>query len=161
MEKLKFTPNVPIQIALKYSQGKIISGRWGKQMLFTLTDGRRMYVPVDVASKINTLEVNVNEPFCICKRWNGQRSQPVRWDVWLTPEAEKTRAAHEIQTAETPLERQLRESLENLRKPGTLAVPKIPETIPTPEANSTGAATDSGNGAGHVNGNGSGYGSGG
>jgi len=160
MEKLRFTPNVPVQIALKYPQGKIISGRWGEQMLFTLTDGRRMYVPIDVASKISMLEVNVNEPFCICKRWNGQRSQPVRWDIWLTPEAEKVRAAQETQNAETPLERQLRESLENLRKPGTLPIPKILETSPeTAEAHSL-AAKDPLNGAGQVNGNGSGNGNG-
>lgn len=125
MERVIFRPNVPQQIALKYPQARLISGRWGEQMLYTLTDDRQMYVPTDVAAKINTLGVNVNEPFCICKRWNGERGQPVRWDVWLTPQAEQARAVQETE-AETPLEKQLRESLENIRRPATLVIPKVP-----------------------------------
>ena len=150
MGKLTFKPNVPQQVALKYAQGRMISGRWGEQMLYTLTDDRQMYVPMEVASKINMLEVNVNEPFCICKRWNGQRGQLARWDVWLTPVAEQARAAAELSDAspepETELERQLRESLIHVQKSGLLAVPKLESTNGTetgspPEQDSSSSAT--------------------
>lgn len=101
-------------------------------MLYTLTDDRQMYVPMEVASKINLLEVNVNEPFCICKRWNGQRGQLPRWDVWLTPVAEQVRAAAELSDAppepETELERQLRESLVHVQRSGVLFVPNLEST---------------------------------
>ena len=55
MEKVTFKPNVPQQVALKYAQGRMISGRWGEQMLYTLTDERQMYVSMEVAAKINLL----------------------------------------------------------------------------------------------------------
>lgn len=155
MGKVTFTPNVPQQIALKYPQGKLISGRWGEQMLFTLVDGRQMYVPMDVASKISMLEVNVNEPFCICKRWSGQKSQPARWDVWLTPLAEKDRAVEESQSAETPLERQLRDSLEQMRKPGTLTVARVLEGGSEEEKGEANPCANQENASPKVNGNGS------
>lgn len=132
MEKVTFKPNVPQQVALKYAQGRMISGRWGEQVLYTLTDERQMYVPTEVAAQINLLGVNVHEPFCICKRWDGQRGQLPRWDVWLTPRAEQARASAEMsdETAlpETELERQLRESLAHVQKSGRLVVSKLEST---------------------------------
>lgn len=140
MAKVSFAPNVPQQVALKYAQGRVVSGRWGERMVYALADGRQMCVTMDVASKINMLEINGNEPFFLCKRWNGSRAQPVRWDVWRTPQAEKARVATEIGVDETLLEKQLRESIANVRKPATFAVPKLTEggatTVP-PDSKST------------------------
>ena len=132
MGKVTFTPNVPVQIALKYPQGKLISGRLGEQMLFTMVDGQQMYLPMDVASKISMLEINVNEPFCICKRWSGQKGQPARWDVWLTPQAEKDRAAEENQSAETPLEPWNGNSEIHSTKFGDPGHSQSPESLKTP-----------------------------
>jgi hypothetical protein len=74
---------------------------------YLLTDGRMMRLNTSVAASVNMLEITAGESFFVCKRWNGDRKQPPRWDVWLTPESEKARAA-----VEAPgIEQQLRESL--------------------------------------------------
>ena len=39
---VEFPPNAPISVALKYSQGRTISGQYGERVMFTLTDGRVM-----------------------------------------------------------------------------------------------------------------------
>ncbi len=82
MEKVTFTHNVPVQVALKYSDGKPVEGRFGDQMLYTLVDGRAMYLDLDVAAKINALELRSREAFAICKRWSGKKGDPMQWDVW-------------------------------------------------------------------------------
>src|SRR5215831_18095586 len=125
MASVRFAPNIPQQVALKHSEERRISGRRGERILYTLADGRQMSVSLELATKIKMLEVNVNEPFCICKRWNGQRSQPVRWDVWKTAAAEQARAAREGEEPESELEAQLRESIARVRQSATPDVPKL------------------------------------
>ena len=49
---LRFQPNVPTQVALQSSQGIVVEGRYGNRMMFSLVDGRVMYVPPIVATKI-------------------------------------------------------------------------------------------------------------
>src|ERR1700736_1997587 len=44
-EKDQFHTNVSIDVALKYNDGKEVNGQDGDQVLYTLTDGRVMYVP--------------------------------------------------------------------------------------------------------------------
>ena len=39
-EIIRFQPNVPVEIALKYSTGKRVQGRYGEQYFFSLVDGR-------------------------------------------------------------------------------------------------------------------------
>jgi hypothetical protein len=98
-----------------------------------------------VARKIESLELRVAEPFLICKRWNGQKSQPVRWDVWRAAEGEQVRAAEEM-TVETPLEAELKASIAyvNSQKKqsgdGTLTVAAPPVDAGT--ANVAGAKTE-------------------
>jgi hypothetical protein len=112
-EKLVFVPNVQQSVALKWPDGKIVSGQYGDQMYYTLSDGRSMYLNLDVAAKINMLEIRPNEQFFICKRWNGQRGQPVRWDVWRGGE----RYVDELPDPEPPSEvtRQLDESIRQVQ----------------------------------------------
>ena len=52
-EKLQFQTNVAIDVALKYNDGKEVTGQHGDQVLYTLTDGRVMYVPPIVKKKID------------------------------------------------------------------------------------------------------------
>jgi hypothetical protein len=94
-EKIKFEPNVPETVTLQYKEGKTVDGRFGQQVMFSLENNLVMYLDLAVAQKINMLEPAPGESFCICKRWNGDRKQQVRWDVWLSPATEKLRAAKE------------------------------------------------------------------
>src|SRR5690242_6693604 len=115
-EVVRFTPNVPVEVALKFAgQGTIVSTRFGERVMYTLTDDRVMFLNLWVAQKINELGVNVHEKFCICK-YSGADSR-TDWTVWLSPETEMARAGLKPDTAqrteiETPIELQLRESIE-------------------------------------------------
>lgn len=82
MEKLTLIPNVPQQIALKFPDGKLVEGRYGDQVMFSLTNGQVMYLDTDVAAKINLLELHKNEPFMICKRWTGKKGDQIQWDMF-------------------------------------------------------------------------------
>ena len=82
MEKLTLTPNVPQQIALKFPDGKLVEGRYGDQVMFSLTNGQVMYLDTDVAAKINLLDLRKNEPFMICKRWTGKKGDSPQLDIW-------------------------------------------------------------------------------
>jgi hypothetical protein len=44
---VEFPPNAPVTVALKYSQGRVISGQYGERVMFTLTDGRVMFLAPD------------------------------------------------------------------------------------------------------------------
>ncbi len=69
MEKLKLIPNTPEVIALQFTQGRPVSSSFGgDQILYTLADGRQMYLSPFVAAKIDALNVGKGEPFQICKR---------------------------------------------------------------------------------------------
>lgn len=114
-EKVTFPPNVPQQIAVKWPDGKIVSGQFGDQVMYSVTDGRVMFLDMDVAAKINMLEVQPNEPFSICKRWNGQKGQPAVWDVWKT--GERYVALEEAPPeAGSDLTVQLRESIDQAKR---------------------------------------------
>lgn len=85
-EKVVFSPNVPQHVSLKWPDGKVVSGNYGDQMMYSLSDGRICFLDLDVAHKISALELKPGEPFTICKLWNGDKKQKVRWDVWRTGE---------------------------------------------------------------------------
>ena len=92
-EVVKFTPNVPVEVALKFAgQNTIVSTRYGERVLYTLTDDRVMFVDLEVAQKIDELGVNAREKFCLCRHSGAKK--PV-WTVWLSPETERERAACE------------------------------------------------------------------
>jgi hypothetical protein len=96
-----FDMNVPIEVALKYPDGKAIEGRYGSRVMYTLADDRVMYVAPIVASRISQLGIEAGELFQICKlqKRDGQRKF-IEWQV--------QRLENE---PETQLERDLRESI--------------------------------------------------
>jgi hypothetical protein len=140
--KLVLEPNVPQAIAFKFSTGKLCESRYSdeKQVFFSLTDGRLAFFSLGLAQSITNLQLNDREPFNICKRWNGSREQTPRYDVWLTPEGEKRRAAEEAVPAQdppSPLEQQLDASLAAIqarRAGAALATRRTPaaEAAPVP-----------------------------
>lgn len=138
--KLVLEPNVPQEIALKFPTGKIVESQYSeeKQVYFSLADGRSMYVSLGVAQSITNLMLGNRESFFICLRWNGDKKQPRRHDVWLTPAGEKARATQEMEPpipvpAEDPseLERQLAASIQALQAKRD-AARKPPAAEPAP-----------------------------
>jgi len=100
---LRFEVNVPVEVSFSAEDYKPDEDC----VEYHLTDGRLMRLSTEVAASINMLEIGPGESFVICKRWNGERREFPHWDVWLTPQTERDRAA-----ASSPdLEQQLRESL--------------------------------------------------
>src|ERR1700693_753941 len=80
MNIVRFEMNVPAHVALQSSQGTRIEGRYGDRMMFSLTDGRVMYVPPAVAAKIDAEGIVAGECFQLCKTQirTGQR-RTVEW----------------------------------------------------------------------------------
>jgi hypothetical protein len=119
---VQFVPNVPVEVALKYAlPGKIISTHTGERVLYTLADGRVMFLDLGVAKKVEDLGVNVRENFFLCRPEAGKKD--AEWNVWRateTPKIEvKVAPQPEAPPEETPLEQKLRESIE-LAKQGKL-----------------------------------------
>lgn len=76
---VEFAPNTPVTVALKYGQGKIVSGQYGERVLFTLADNRVMFLDPATAGQIEAAGVNVRENFTITLRWDGKG--PRTWEV--------------------------------------------------------------------------------
>jgi hypothetical protein len=111
---LRFQPNVPIQVALQSSQGVVVEGRYGNRMMFTLVDGRVMYVPPIVATKIEAEGIAAGERFELCKAQikNGH-GRSVEWAVRrLDPEEQLVDVTPDTPAPETQLEHDLRVSAE-------------------------------------------------
>jgi len=83
-ETVRFQTNIPIDIALKYNDGKEVTGQYGDQVLYTLTDGRVMYVPPIVKKRIDELRIGRGELFTITKaeKKNGTR-RTIEWAVTI------------------------------------------------------------------------------
>ena len=75
-EKVQFQTNVSIDVALKYNDGKEVTGQYGDQVLYTLTDGRVMYVPPIVKKKIDELGIGRGELFTIRRRRRTEHGAP-------------------------------------------------------------------------------------
>src|SRR5271157_950900 len=132
-DQIRFAPNVTQQLALADTSAMLEEHHGWDMWCYELTDGRMLVVSPEVASKINGLDLRPGEPFVIVKRWNGERRQKARWDVWRAGEAEQQRAVEE----KSELEQQLRQSINqaNARKreyaPGPPPVP-LPMPVPAP-----------------------------
>jgi hypothetical protein len=106
--------NVPTEVALQSADGVSVEGRYGIRIMFALTDGRVMYVPPIVASKIHEAGIAPGECFHLWKASvkTGQR----RSVEWLVDRAAQTPSplVESMTTggAETALEHELRLSIE-------------------------------------------------
>ena len=78
---VEFPHNAPVTVALKYSQGRTISGQYGERVMFTLTDGRVMFLAPEVAGRIESLGINVRESFTITRGSTSQNGAPATWDI--------------------------------------------------------------------------------
>ena len=124
MNILRFEMNVPAEVALDSAQGVVVEGRYGARMRFNLADGRVMYVPPIVASKISAEGIVPGERFHLCKA--AARTGQKRSVEWLLERVDPQQTAERLADGtpaaepETPLERDLRMSVEmvNGRKAG-------------------------------------------
>ena len=67
MNILPFHLNTPAEITLERPEGTLVQGRYGDRVMFSLADGRVMYVPPFVATKIQAEGVGPGERFELCK----------------------------------------------------------------------------------------------
>ena len=84
-EVLDFPANQPVTVALKYAQGKPVQSQYGERVLFTLVDGRVMFLAPPVAEQIAALGIPAGERFTITKRWNGEKGSPISWELARIP----------------------------------------------------------------------------
>ena len=80
-EVVEFPPNVPVTVALKYPQAKTVSSQYGERFMFSLADGRVMFLDPEVGGKIESLGINVRENFTITRKWDEQKAGPPTWEV--------------------------------------------------------------------------------
>lgn len=81
---LKLEPNVPTELALLYPTGLNVNGQFGPQVLFTLTNNRRLYVPEAVGKEIASLSLAPGQAFIVTKaQKQGQRS--FDWQIERKP----------------------------------------------------------------------------
>jgi hypothetical protein len=78
MEVLKLQTNVPVQVAFKYPTGKPCDGLSGPQKMFTLIDGRILFLSVPAAERIEqqlgALGVGIGDvDICKAEVRNGNR----------------------------------------------------------------------------------------
>ena len=84
-EVVDFPANTPVTVALKYAQGKTVSSQSGERFMFSLTDGRVMFLAPEIAGQIVNLGVNVRENFTITRKWDGQKDSLNSWEVARIP----------------------------------------------------------------------------
>lgn len=84
MQKIKFQTNVPVELALKFTDGKLCDSQFGDpQYMFTCTDDRVFFVAEKVAQKIHGMRLKVGERVDICKAevdyGNGRKG--IEWQI--------------------------------------------------------------------------------
>jgi hypothetical protein len=146
---LRFQPNVPTQVTLQSSQGVVVEGRYGNRMMFSLVDGRVMYVPPIVATKIEAEGIGAGERFELCKAQikNGH-GRSVEWALRrLDPEEQLVDVSVDTPAPETQLEHDLRVSTEMANaKKANHELPEPPHPAPAPVTPMT---NENGNGNGN------------
>ena len=85
-EILEFPPNVPVEVSLAYPAGKIIDTSGGEQRaMFSLSNGKVMFLDLATAQTINGLRVKPGQPFYVRKEHSGKKGDKQTWSAWLSP----------------------------------------------------------------------------
>jgi len=78
MSILKFEPNEPREVVLKYPSPRIVEGTYGDQAMYSLLGGDLMYVPLIVQKKLESIDAKPGQKLLIEKsKTNGK----VTWNV--------------------------------------------------------------------------------
>jgi hypothetical protein len=86
---LRFNTNAPVEVALRWDDGKRVERRYGEQVMYSLEGDRVMYVPPVVAQQIRELGIRAREIFEICKA--ELREENKRWIEWRVRRIEEPR----------------------------------------------------------------------
>lgn len=79
MPTVEFQPNVPVDLALKFSDGKPVNSRGPvARFLFTTSDERALFLDESIAKRIQALRLQPGETFRMCKAVNGRNTE---WKV--------------------------------------------------------------------------------
>jgi len=129
MSVIRFEPNVPVEVALKYDRGKQVQSRIPEapdQMMYTICGDDTIYVPLSVATQINQLGIRKMELISICKR---QQNGTTRWEVKHVGDTTTT-AIQPVAKPEPPtmLENQLTRSIEQAKVQRALTTPATPQS---------------------------------
>ena len=95
---LRFNTNAPVEVALRWDDGKRVEGRYGEQIMYSLEGDRVMYVPPVVAQQTRELGIRAREIFEICKA--ELREENKRWIEWHVRRLEEPR--HPVESPNTP-----------------------------------------------------------
>jgi len=141
---LRFNTNSPVEVALRWDDGKRVEGRYGEQVMYSLEGDRVMYVPPVVAQQIRELGIRARETFEICKA--ELREENKRWIEWRgsrnVPEAAASGPNNDAQNQRNGTTHQTPRSLDLQASPdGTLLpVPVTGAGITAMELAMSGAA---------------------
>jgi hypothetical protein len=80
-EVVKFQINTPVEVTLQSETGKRVEGRYGEQVMYSLLDGRVMYVPHYVAQRFQELAIGAGEPLLLCKQEAKDGKRKTEWSV--------------------------------------------------------------------------------
>jgi hypothetical protein len=152
MATLRFEPNVPVELALKYDEGRQVQSRIldaPDQMMYTVCGDDTIYLPLHVAEQIKALGIRKMELISICKTVKGNVT---RWEVKRVGGAQTAAIAprdsfEALPTAinASPLERQLTQSInvvkaQRMSQAPAAPLPQQPSKAPDNTPNSTPAA---------------------
>ena len=125
MAVLRFEPNEPLEVALKFDTGlRVSSAKYPEapdQMKYTLCGEDSIYTPLGVAEQIEKLGIRKLELFSICKR---VQNRITRWEVKRLGDA-----ATPALPAQPPtdLEDQLTRSIEQIKNQRAIVTPAGPQ----------------------------------
>ncbi|MFN0168423.1 MAG: hypothetical protein ACKV22_18505 [Bryobacteraceae bacterium] len=111
-EKVEFPPNVAVEVALAYPTGKLISGKFGDSVMFSLADGRVMFLDPPLAERIAVAGIQANQPFTITRTEHkaGNR-RLIAWEMRRVNEGAAPTVKEGVPGFESAIEAQLRASL--------------------------------------------------
>jgi hypothetical protein len=119
MNIVRFEMNVPTEVTLQSSEGVAVEGRYGTRIMFNLADGRVMYVPPIIANKIEGIPAGETFKLRKASVKTGQK-RTIEWQLERLDQDEGQKLTQGVDAPETPLERDLRVSIEmaNAKKAG-------------------------------------------
>jgi hypothetical protein len=149
---LRFQTNIPEEFSLKFSDGKEVEGNFGPQIMFSLEDGRKAFLPPIVETKFKSLGIGRGERVSVCKTEVKGRA------VWVVkrvdPPAPRPAAAVPIRQEPQRIDTLSREALKT--QLGTVLVNGLPPEYPD-DPGPGNAYSQNGNGRSNGNGHSNGH----
>jgi hypothetical protein len=119
---LRFNTNAPVEVALRWDDGKRVEGRYGEQVMYTLEGDRIMYVPPVVAKQIQELGIRAREIFEICKA--ELREENKRWIEWRVRRIDEPRHPASLGNVSEAAASELSGQAQNQRNGSTRQTPR-------------------------------------